>query len=68
MIPDEIDGENFGARVEHGLLTLTLGLHPEAQPRKIAVDASASTRYFSVRGRVTVALRPSPVLAVNVTL
>jgi HSP20 family protein len=37
LLPDEIDGENIGANVEHGLLTLTLNAHPKAQPKKIAV-------------------------------
>jgi len=37
LLPDEIDGENVGARVEHGMLTLTLNVHPKAQPKKIQV-------------------------------
>ena len=36
-IPEEIDAENVGAAVEHGMLTLDLQLHPKAQPRKIQV-------------------------------
>ncbi len=38
MLPDEIDGDNIGANVENGLLTLTLNVHPKAQPKKIAVN------------------------------
>jgi HSP20 family protein len=37
LLPDEIDSDNIGARVEHGMLTLTLNVHPKAQPKKIAV-------------------------------
>jgi HSP20 family molecular chaperone IbpA len=37
LLPDDIDGENIGANVEHGMLTLTLHVHPKAQPKKIAV-------------------------------
>jgi HSP20 family molecular chaperone IbpA len=37
LLPDDIDGDNIGAHVEHGLLTLTLNMHPKAQPKKIAV-------------------------------
>ncbi len=38
LLPDEIDGENIEAKVEHGLLTLALHAHPKAQPKKIAVQ------------------------------
>ena len=41
LLPDEIDGENIGANVEHGLLTLTLSVHPKAQPKKIPVNYQA---------------------------
>ena len=37
LLPDEIDSENIGAHVEHGMLTLTLNVHPKAQPKKIEV-------------------------------
>lgn len=37
MLPEDIDAERIGAKVENGLLTLTLPAHPKAQPRKIAV-------------------------------
>jgi HSP20 family molecular chaperone IbpA len=37
VIPDEIDTESIEAKVEHGLLTLGLHIHPKAQPRKIDV-------------------------------
>jgi HSP20 family protein len=37
LVPEEIDGDRVEARVEHGLLTLTLPLHPKAQPKKIEV-------------------------------
>lgn len=37
LLPDEIDSDNIGARVEHGMLTLTLNVHPKAQPKKIEV-------------------------------
>jgi HSP20 family molecular chaperone IbpA len=38
LLPDEIDGDNIEATVEHGLLTLTLNVHPKTQPKKIAVN------------------------------
>ena len=37
MLPEDVDAEGIAAKVEHGLLTLTLNLHPKAQPRKIEV-------------------------------
>ena len=41
VLPDEIDADNVGATVEHGMLTLDLQLHPKAQPRKIQVKVSS---------------------------
>jgi HSP20 family molecular chaperone IbpA len=38
LIPEEIDVETIGAKVEHGMLTITLNVHPKVQPRKITVD------------------------------
>jgi HSP20 family molecular chaperone IbpA len=43
VIPEEIDAENIGANVEHGLLSLELHVHPKAQPRKIAVGGSVTS-------------------------
>ncbi|HTJ27554.1 MAG TPA: Hsp20/alpha crystallin family protein [Candidatus Limnocylindria bacterium] len=37
VLPDEIDADRIEANVEHGLLTLTLPLHPRVQPRRIEV-------------------------------
>jgi HSP20 family molecular chaperone IbpA len=37
LLPEEIDPDNIGAKVEHGLLTLNLNVHPKAQPKKITV-------------------------------
>ncbi|HEY0615569.1 MAG TPA: Hsp20/alpha crystallin family protein [Candidatus Elarobacter sp.] len=37
LLPEEVDAENIDARVEHGMLSLGLHLHPKAQPRKIEV-------------------------------
>lgn len=37
MLPDEIDSDATEAKVENGLLTLTLKLHPKAQPKRIEV-------------------------------
>jgi len=37
LIPEEIDAETIGAKVEHGMLTIALNVHPKAQPRKINV-------------------------------
>jgi HSP20 family protein len=40
VLPEEIDAENIGAHVEHGMLTLELRVHPKAQPRKITVTGA----------------------------
>ncbi|HLJ19412.1 MAG TPA: Hsp20/alpha crystallin family protein [Stellaceae bacterium] len=40
LLPDEINSESIGAKVEDGMLTLTLNFHPKAQPKKIAVEYS----------------------------
>jgi HSP20 family molecular chaperone IbpA len=37
LVPDEIDSDNIAAKVENGMLTLTLSVHPKAQPKKIEV-------------------------------
>jgi len=37
QLPDDIDDQNIEASVEHGMLTLSLRRHPEAQPRRIEV-------------------------------
>jgi len=37
LLPEEVDADAIDAKVEHGLLSLGLHLHPKAQPRKIAI-------------------------------
>lgn len=37
LLPEEIDTDATEAKVENGLLTLTLKLHPKAQPKRIEV-------------------------------
>ncbi len=37
LLPEEVNADAIDAKVEHGLLTLGLHLHPKAQPRKIEV-------------------------------
>ncbi|HTV75235.1 MAG TPA: Hsp20/alpha crystallin family protein [Candidatus Acidoferrales bacterium] len=37
LLPEEIDTDNIEAKVENGLLTLTLNVHPKSQPKKIEV-------------------------------
>ena len=37
LLPEDIDGDNIQAKVEHGMLSLTLNVHPKAQPKKIAI-------------------------------
>ncbi|MEO8702943.1 MAG: Hsp20/alpha crystallin family protein [Kofleriaceae bacterium] len=37
-LPDLADGEKIGAKLEHGVLTLTVGKKAEAKPRKIALN------------------------------
>jgi HSP20 family molecular chaperone IbpA len=39
-LPEDIDTQNVDAAVEHGLLSLRLQRHPEAQPRKIEIKSS----------------------------
>lgn len=39
-LPEDIDGDSADAVVEHGLLSLKLSRHPEAQPRKIEIKSS----------------------------
>jgi HSP20 family protein len=36
-LPEEVDEERIDARVEHGMLTLTLPFTPKAQPRRIEI-------------------------------
>ncbi len=36
-VPEDIDADTIGARVQDGMLVHSLKRHPEAQPRKIAV-------------------------------
>ena len=40
MLPEGVDSEAIDAKVEHGMLTLGLHLHPKAQPRKIEVKVA----------------------------
>jgi HSP20 family protein len=40
-LPDAVDADRVEANVEHGLLTLTLPLHPRVQPRRIEVKVGA---------------------------
>lgn len=40
LLPEEIDRDNIQAKVENGLLQLTLNVHPKAQPKKIQVTYS----------------------------
>jgi len=40
VLPDEIDAEGIDAKVENGLLTLTLNLLPKAKPKKISIKSS----------------------------
>jgi HSP20 family molecular chaperone IbpA len=39
VVPDDVDHENIDAKVEDGMLTLTLTLHPKAQPKRITIKA-----------------------------
>jgi HSP20 family protein len=38
LIPEEIDADAIGAKIEHGMLTISLKTYPKAQPRKIEVN------------------------------
>lgn len=39
VVPEDVDSEAIDAKVENGLLTLTLKLHPKAQPKRIEVKS-----------------------------
>ena len=39
-VPEDVDPDGIHAAVAHGMLTLTLTLHPKAQPKKIAVNVN----------------------------
>jgi HSP20 family protein len=41
LIPEEIDADTIDAKVEHGMLTIGLNVHPKAQPRKINVSVGS---------------------------
>jgi HSP20 family protein len=40
LLPEEIDTDAIDAKVENGLLTVTLKLHPKAQPKRIAIKSN----------------------------
>lgn len=40
-IPEDVDEERIEARVEHGMLTLSLTLLPKAQPKRITVTTAS---------------------------
>lgn len=40
-MPEDVDEERIEARVEHGMLVLTLTLLPKVQPKRITVKSSA---------------------------
>jgi len=42
VLPEEIDVDNVGATVEHGMLTLDLRIHAKAQPRRIPVKLTGN--------------------------
>lgn len=39
VMPEDVDPENVAAKVEHGMLYLTLRLHPKRQPRRIEINS-----------------------------
>ena len=43
VIPEEVDSDAIEAKVENGLLALSLRLHPKAQPRKIEVKVAGTS-------------------------
>lgn len=42
VVPDEVDTEKIEAKVEDGMLTLTLNFVPKAQPKKISVSSTSN--------------------------
>ena len=39
VVPEDVDDENIEAKVQDGMLTLTLTLHPKAQPKRITIKS-----------------------------
>lgn len=39
VVPEDVDDEKIDAKVQDGMLTLTLTLHPKAQPKRITIKA-----------------------------
>lgn len=39
VVPEDVDDEKIDAKVEDGMLMLTLTLHPKAQPKRITIKA-----------------------------
>lgn len=39
VVPDDVDDEKIEAQVQDGMLTMTLTLHPKAQPKRITIKA-----------------------------
>ena len=39
IVPEDVDDENIEAKVQDGMLTLTLTLHPKAQPKRITITS-----------------------------
>src|SRR5438270_568537 len=42
VVPDQVDSENIDAKVEDGMLTLTLNFVPKAQPTKISISSTSN--------------------------
>ncbi|MFN2460994.1 MAG: Hsp20/alpha crystallin family protein [Candidatus Velthaea sp.] len=42
VLPEDIDPDNTTAHVEHGMLTLSLARHPQAQPKKIKIGSGTA--------------------------
>jgi len=42
LVPEDVDSENIDAKVEDGMLTLTLNFVPKAQPKKITISSASN--------------------------
>ncbi len=53
LLGDTLDPERLEARYEHGVLTVTIPVAEQAQPRRIEVSSPASDRPQTIEGSTT---------------
>jgi HSP20 family molecular chaperone IbpA len=52
-VPEDIDDDSIQARVEHGMLLLTLKQHPKRQPKRISVTTGTTGTTTDTEAQVT---------------